>query len=716
MKRPNTPRKLDNRALMVKWARKLFEEQENAKKEAQANVTEGNASGLNQASDSGMREISSRDGKNETPKDDQDDFDFQMPRISTQPEFVIPRITAKLPDSTSPVLPISEKVAEAAKAAVETAPATVASFQAPIVEDEREAIAPVDTRDVNVAADIAVVEDAPITLKYPDLHPKAEAVDPAVPVTEVASDELPQGFNPEPEVLTFEEPKIEEDKDLNDFLERAPDSINNSKNSISDFLADLGIKERVKRLDEEFKKKHTFKVGALVQPIISVFNKVKSFFRSKAENDALNMEVKIKSELATLEQDYNNDIADIEDKYTAISKYIALEFGKTIYFDATNDQEISNFVDKCKYAVLSPEYSVVNSIMETSKTDRTGKYAQEKAVLEKRLTVDEEEVQDDLTVLTDLSKLKREQRAKKTGFVAAAVATFGLLAGGLGVTNFFSKPKMDVSNEPVASEAAVNEKPIWDRGVGTINADAVVETEVKKPVAKAYSAPKYVAKTIVKPVQKIVEVSDQLTMADKNIALANAEGKTRAFRDKVEMILGTDFLPSIQQENRLMDLINVIMPQAKSLNNKADLKKLNDTFTAIEANFAQLEKERTALFAPKYIASADINSRLAADQMQVIKSLTASRGHKFTIHHVVAKTKDSRTVGDVSVPYSVDLDQIEAKLNKIMTRVRSPNSINLSEAQAKADAADAKYWVDYLKFVDWHVKYGQNAKTITFNK
>jgi hypothetical protein len=74
---------------------------------------------------------------------------------------------------------------------------------------------------------------------------------------------------------------------------------------------------------------------------------------------------------------------------------------------------------------------------------------------------------------------------------------------------------------------ATNKKPIWERAPAS-NANAVVETEVK-PVAKAYSAPKYLAKTIVKPVQKTIEVSDQLTMADKNIALANAEGKIRHY-------------------------------------------------------------------------------------------------------------------------------------------------------------------------------------------
>lgn len=801
MTRPNTPRnlepvvadnlpkKLSRAEMMANLARVLREERKRPQSTAPGAMTSAYGQGdrLRQDSDSGLREISS--GTSRDAQGAIDDLD----------EFNI-RITAKVPEAPSPVSPIAGKVVDAVKAVVEIVPINVGTFatdQTPFEDEGRDAIAPITPTEG--AAELVSpdeVEPAPITLRYPGVpssepdvvlgkEPEAPAavdanlLDEAVMRVSGEVKEEPVvmgGERIEAPVAAVYVPPVAPDIDEESFY-REPDV-----KKIKEVLRNLGAQERVDRENVEFKREHTFRIGMLAQPVVGIFNKVKSFFRSKSENYALNMEARIKSDLAKLDKDYAKDIADVRDKYTAIGNYISAEFGKTIVFDAT-EENIKTFVDKCKYDASSSEYLKVNLLMEEQEKKVTDKYEMEKAALNKVLaeknTVSiEDEVKEvktpwysefakdlksvfsktpvvtdsaeankipwysefasdvknafsrkpvfteissekssreEVTVLTNITKLKREERAKKTKLAAAAVATLGLLAGGVaGVVNYFSKSKLDVSNEPVSSEVATNKKPIWERAPAS-NANAVVETEVK-PVAKAYSAPKYLAKTIVKPVQKTIEVSDQLTMADKNIALANAEGKTRAFSDKVEMILGTDFLPSIHQENHLMGLINQIMPQAKSLNTKADLKKLNDTFTAIEADFAQLEKERTALFAPKHIAYAEINSRLAADQMKTIKSLTASRGHKFTINHVVSKNKDSRTVGDISIPYSVDLDQIEAKVNKIMTRVRTPNSRTLTEAQAKAYAADAKYWVDYLKFVDWHVRYGEKAKTISFNK
>jgi magnesium-transporting ATPase (P-type) len=179
----------------------------------------------------------------------------------------------------------------------------------------------------------------------------------------------------------------------------------------------LGAQERVDRENVEFKREHTFRIGMLAQPVVGIFNKVKSFFRSKSENYALNMEARINSDLAKLDKDYAKDIADVRDKYTAIGNYISAEFGKTIVFDAT-EENIKTFVDKCKYDASSSEYLKVNLLMEEQEKKVTDKYEMEKAALNKVLaeknTVSiEDEVTEVFDILTEIAHTSGDGSVEK---------------------------------------------------------------------------------------------------------------------------------------------------------------------------------------------------------------------------------------------------------------------------------------------------------------
>lgn len=313
MTRPNTPRnlepvvadnlpkKLSRAEMMANLARVLREERKRPQSAAPGAMTSAYGQGdrLRQDSDSGLREISSG-----TSRDAQGAIDYLD-------EFNI-RITAKVPEAPSPVSPIAGKVVDAVKAVVEIAPINVGTFatdQTPFEDEGRDAIAPITPTEG--AAELVSPEPAPITLRYqgvassePDVvlgkEPEAPAavdanlLDEAVMRVSGEVKEKPVvmgGERIEAPVAAVYVPPAAPDIDEESFY-REPDI-----KKIKEVLSNLGAQERVDRENVEFNREHTFRIGMLAQPVVGIFNKVKSFFRSKSENYALNMEARIKSDL-----------------------------------------------------------------------------------------------------------------------------------------------------------------------------------------------------------------------------------------------------------------------------------------------------------------------------------------------------------------------------------------------------------------------------------
>lgn len=347
---------------------------------------------------------------------------------------------------------------------------------------------------------------------------------------------------------------------------------------------------------------------------------------------------------------------------------------------------------------------------------------------------------------------KSKERKRKGGIILAAAAALGIAGlAGFGVykttKDSLNKnesgevakgPKTTPTSTPSAVStapvkvAAITDVPKESENIEPVKPAPSVADEkgekVQKPAiqAKSTKAKTYIntgkVPSVDKPEPKKtdnpeVKADDkvELSMAEKNAAATKAEGKVSAYKRKVDLILGKDFKAAPADENHLIGLIGQVTDQMKTLRTKADLKKLDNTYAAIEADFNKLEQQRNVLMAPKYVANAEVDSKIALGKLQVIKGLMANKGNKFTIHHTVRQTTDGRSESTIAVPYSVDLDQIEAKLNQIAKRNSVSLTPNVSEGQAKMDAADAHYWVGYLNFVDWYARYRLNGVDVTFN-
>lgn len=344
---------------------------------------------------------------------------------------------------------------------------------------------------------------------------------------------------------------------------------------------------------------------------------------------------------------------------------------------------------------------------------------------------------------------KTEERKRKGGWLLAAAGALGLIGlSGFGIhkaikdldsrkdssSEVAEGPKTAPTATPTASAAAVS-TPV-------ANVDAPKEGEQSTPAPKLTdSKPEKVAKSpiIVRPAPKLAKViinnpsiadkpqpkaekpevkvdeKTELTLDEKATALTKADSKISAYKRKVDLLLGSDFKVNPAEEEKLIGLISQVTEQMKSLRTKGDLQKMDNTYAAIEADLNKLEKERTNLLAPKYIADAEVNAKIAQDKLQVIKGLMSGKGTKFTIHHTVSQAKDGKTTSTLAMPYVVDLAQIEAKLKQIAERNSVGNSRTVTEAQARMDAADAQYWVGYLKFVDWYARYRLNGVDVTFD-
>ncbi len=351
--------------------------------------------------------------------------------------------------------------------------------------------------------------------------------------------------------------------------------------------------------------------------------------------------------------------------------------------------------------------------------------------------IDKVPSQFETTVLTDLTKLKaqqKERRNKRIGWTAAAAAGLGLgLLGANGIyKSMFNKNKDAevTSNIDLQRQA---EKPLTQK-LGSIDLTPTTKTDAKDqpkagpvvtsglPVVKPSKAKTIIAanKTgeksdAVSPkTSREINASKPLNNAEKNAVMTEAQSKISAYKRLTATILGTDFPIGANDEETLLTLIDRITETLKTLHTHGELKTLEKTYDSIEAIFARLEKQRTAMIAPKYIANAELDSKIGLEKLTTIKSLMGGKT-RFTIHHPVNQALNGKGKTETKLLYSVDLDSIGQKLAKIARETSVGRDRGLSETQAKLDAADAKYWVGYLNFVEWYAKYKVNdGKSVTF--
>ncbi len=325
------------------------------------------------------------------------------------------------------------------------------------------------------------------------------------------------------------------------------------------------------------------------------------------------------------------------------------------------------------------------------------------------------------------------------------------LAGVLTVGAVLTGEKLNNSNnaeedamEPVATKVVPMENPIYER-VHADNAPAPAEMKATKapitgvpiisvgkkaePVAKpavritpiinvgkAKQAP---ATTHVEEKKPAEEVAGPrlLTQADKDIALKKAMHNLASYKQRLTGLHKGDYKAlTVEMKDLLLRRVDIINGILHTMRDDTDLEALNDVYKRMEEALTMLEKKRTAEIAPKYIASADVDVKLAIGRITNLKILLGAKTTKVTVKYKYHEVIDRHGRDSVAMyhPYTLDLAKMRADLEAIQRRVGptgkyTPGSLHITEEQAKQDAVQAKYIADQLNWALWYARNGEKT-------
>lgn len=192
----------------------------------------------------------------------------------------------------------------------------------------------------------------------------------------------------------------------------------------------------------------------------------------------------------------------------------------------------------------------------------------------------------------------------------------------------------------------------------------------------------------------------QLRLVEAKVAayqhrVASIQQDQKRYRNLPETEL--KIYPKLKLVNPLLDSIKV---QMKSLETQEQVDKVNATMAEIDGLLGGAQKVVMAV----NVAHASTATVKAKDLLKMTSQLSQDHGQNFTIVHN-DQAKNSVTA------YSVNLQQINTRLQEIHSQLYSETSQNLSLEESRMLLRDAEYWVGYLNFVNWYLQHNPNQIT-----
>jgi hypothetical protein len=198
-----------------------------------------------------------------------------------------------------------------------------------------------------------------------------------------------------------------------------------------------------------------------------------------------------------------------------------------------------------------------------------------------------------------------------------------------------------------------------------------------------------------------METKDNIT--DLQPGIREIEAKISAFQRRLSELRCDDKIlaPLLKRGSISMDIgnipseLNQAEKRLKEVRNDTDITRLQDVMSTI--NSALTEAETTAMLVN--VGEGLVPNNLALDLLKTTSTLSGSAQARFQLNYVDHSGK--------SVKYQVDLAQIQTKLQHNLELMN--NTRSLTPYQARMARLDAEYWVNYLKFVNWHLQYNPNG-------
>ncbi len=199
------------------------------------------------------------------------------------------------------------------------------------------------------------------------------------------------------------------------------------------------------------------------------------------------------------------------------------------------------------------------------------------------------------------------------------------------------------------------------------------------------------------PAQKQVTEAERL--AEARLLKAKIDGFSKRLteinRDKLLIDRYANGSNSISMQNvRVPQILDSIKTRMGNLNVAADLNRVNASLAEIDRIITA--DEATVKTLNEAITIIPLGQ--AIDLLATTQKLAGSTQANFTVNHV-------GTGGEI-VPYHVSLSEIQSRLAGIQARIRDHQSVSLE--QARADKANAEYYVTALRFYNWNLQYNSN--------
>lgn len=404
---------------------------------------------------------------------------------------------------------------------------------------------------------------------------------------------------------------------------------------------------------------------------------------------------------------------------------------------------ISNFIEDAMSNPSSYWYQQMVPVLEALRAEEKLKFEKSCAYIHEKYetpqsTSNVEHVATEIPVEVNKPAVERN-RARGIKALAALVA-----AAALGVVNDSGVGKgskeLNTTNEPIATNVVPVDTPVYERresdakapaelkavkapivGVPIIAISKKAEHVAKQPavkttpiinVGKAKQAPATQAEE--KPAEEVAGPR-LLTQADKDIALKKAMHNLDSYKQRVAGLHKDDYKAlTAEMKDLLLRRVDIINGILHTMRDDTDLEALNDVYKRMDEALTMLEKTRTAEIAPKYIANADLDVKIAIGRITNLKILLGAKTTKVTVKYKYHEVMDRHGRDSVAMyrPYTLDLAKMRADLDAIQKRVGptgiyTPGSLHITEEQAKQDAVQAKYIADQLNWALWYARNGE---------